>query len=120
MLLDLKQETGGAQTFRSKIKQIRDDFEVYKKKTELELVTLKRKAEETQTELNNTESQFGDTQNSFNNNCNDDIEELRTKLSTLSIQLEDNRKEYRRLIQQNERELDGYYSSLGGDQGDEK
>ena len=90
------------------------------KRTELTLVTLKREAEEAQTELNNTESLFSDTQNSFNRDWNEDIEELRTKLSTLSIQLENERKEYRKMIQQNERELDGYYSSFGGEQEDEK
>jgi len=48
--------------------------------------------EEVQTELENTESQFSETQSSFNKDYTEDVEELRSKLSTVSIQLENARK----------------------------
>jgi hypothetical protein len=122
MLLEAKKEGGavGSSNLKTKLNTIKDDFELYKKRTELEVLKLKRKIEETQTELNNAGSQFGDTQSSFNKDVTEDIEELRTKLSTVSIELENRRKENRKLMAKNAKELEDYYSMLGQDQGEEK
>lgn len=122
MLLEAKKEGGavGTSNLKTKLNSIKDDFELYKKRSELEVLKLKRKIEETQTELNNAQSQFGDTQSSFNKDVTEDIEELRTKLSTVSIELENRRKENRKLIAKNAKELEDYYSMLGQDQGEEK
>ena len=102
------------------IKTMKDDFEVYRKKSELEVKQLRKDLEEVQTELDNTETQFSETQNSFNKDYTHEVEELRGKLSTLSIQLETERKEAKKKELQIDREYNEYYDLLHQDHGNER
>lgn len=88
MLLEVKRGGVGGDKLQSQIKAIKDDYSVYKRQSELDIVTLRRKIEDTQTEIDREESQFGDTQSSFNTkDYTNEVEELRNKLSDISIKV---------------------------------
>jgi hypothetical protein len=59
LLVEAKMETQSE-------KPRRDDFSIQSKKWQLQVMQLRSKVEETQTEIDRAESEFGDTQSSFN------------------------------------------------------
>jgi hypothetical protein len=118
-LLEIRKEVEIVSSTK-KTKRTRDDFGVYKKESELEIKKLQRNLEHVQTELDNAESMFSDTQSSFNKDYTEDAEEIRTHISTQSINLENRRKENRKKAQALEAELAEYYDLLYQDHGQDK
>lgn len=86
----------------------------------LQLESLKRRDMGLATEIDETRSRISETHSSMSKYTEDDVEELRTKLSELSIAYEKKKKENKKMIAKNAKEIDSYVGALKSNIGEEK